>query len=164
VRLLDLFCGAGGATRGYQEAGFYVVGVDIEPQPNYCGDEFEQADALQVLHLLDPREFDAIHASPPCQRYSKSTAWRGDRQDHPDLIAPVRDALNETGLPWVIENVRQAPISACFMLCGSMFNLGMRRHRFFETNWAPLILTQPCQHNPATDMSHDHGKKQSEAR
>src|SRR3990167_10972018 len=99
-RLLDLFCKAGGATKGYQQAGFYVVGVDIEPQPHYCGDEFYQADALTY-----PLEgFDAYHASPPCQRYSVMTngRWQDRLPNHPDLIQPVSERLSATNKPYII--------------------------------------------------------------
>jgi site-specific DNA-cytosine methylase len=133
-RLLDLFCGAGGAAMGYSRAGFEVVGVDIEPQPNYPF-EFVQGDALEVLwghgYWGVPADFDAIHASPPCQHYANVTRWRGDQADHPDLIAPVRDLLEQTGLPYVIENVRTAELRSCFLLCGSHFLLPIRRHRYF---------------------------------
>lgn len=158
--LLDLYCGAGGATKGYQQAGFYVVGVDIEPQPNYCGDEFIQGDALKLLHSAGVG-FDVIHASPPCQHFSKATYWRGAVADHPDLISATRELLQATGLPYVIENVNTAPIQPSFVLCGSMFGLRLRRHRWFETNWPPSALTPQCQHLPS-DFSHDHGFKQSE--
>src|SRR3972149_6341276 len=124
--LLDLFCGAGGAARGYQRAGFYVVGVDIKPQPHYCGDEFYRADAL--TYPLDG--FDAIHASPPCQRYSWC-ALQKYRINHPDLIGAVRYELVKSGKPYIIENVAGArklllnPIK----LCGTMFDLPIWRHR-----------------------------------
>src|SRR5512146_2584663 len=105
-RLLDLFCGAGGAAVGYHRAGFEVVGVDIRPQPNYPF-EFIQADALDILRWDWPeRRFgrlDAIHASPPCQTYTKAQKLQGN--DHPDLIGPTRRLLEQTGLPYVIENV-----------------------------------------------------------
>lgn len=143
-RLLDLFCGAGGAARGYQLAGFEVVGVDIAQQPNYCGELFIQADALEYLvgdgydmALDDWRPlytpFDAIHASPPCQAF---TAYRrtGNVGEYPDLIAPLRALLNATGLPWVMENVAGAPLERPLMLCGSMFDLDVQRHRYFESN------------------------------
>ncbi len=133
-RLLDLFCGAGGCARGYQRAGFYVVGVDINPQPRYAGDEFIQADALSFPLW----GFHAVHASPPCQAYSKARKIRGN--DHVDLIAPIRDRLNFVGVPWVIENVPGAPLRDPVMLCGSMFGLNVYRHRFFETSFA---LSQP---------------------
>jgi DNA (cytosine-5)-methyltransferase 1 len=144
-RLVDWFCGAGGAAKGYQRAGFYVVGVDIEPQPNYCGDEFIQADALTFP--LDG--YDAIHASPPCQHYANVTRWRGTPDNHPDLVGPVRARLNRAGVPYVIENVRDAGLVAPFMLCGSQFGLPVRRHRYFETSWHGFALVQPCQHRDA---------------
>lgn len=127
--LLDLYCDSGGATRGYQEAGFYVVGVDIRPQPRYVGDEFHQGDAIEFL-LEHGEEFDAIHASCPCQRYS--LAQRINRREHPDLIDPTRAALEATGRPWVIENVPGAPLRDPVELCGAMFGLRTYRHRLFE--------------------------------
>src|SRR5215472_2155359 len=112
-RLLDLFCGAGGATKGYQRAGFHVTGVDIEPQPRYCGDEFIQADALEVLADLEfLAGFDVIHASPPCQAYSRTQRFHNVRHDHPDLLPPTRARLIASGLPYVIENVEGAPLTA----------------------------------------------------
>ena len=161
-RLLDTFCGAGGCTKGYQRAGFYVVGVDIEPQPYYCGDEFYQGDAIEYIKAHG-HEFDVIHASPPCQAYSRATAWRGDRETHPDLIGVTRTALLGTGIPYVIENVQEARslLVKPVMLCGSHFGLPVRRHRYFEIPILGLLLTPCCQHR-ATDYSHDHGKKQTE--
>ena len=88
MKLLDLFCGAGGASMGYHRAGFEVVGVDINPQPHYPF-EFHQANALE--YPLDG--FDAIHASPPCQRYSVASNIQGDPSRHPDLISQVRGRL-----------------------------------------------------------------------
>lgn len=148
LRLLDLFCGAGGAAVGYHRAGFEVVGVDIKPQPHYPF-EFHRADALE--YPLD--DFDAIHASPPCQAYSAMTKKWGRSADHPDLIARVRDQLEATGRPYVIENVEGAPLWNPLMLCGTMFDLRsgeyrLRRHRLFEAgggftlDWAPA----PCAH------------------
>jgi DNA (cytosine-5)-methyltransferase 1 len=146
-RLLDLFCGAGGAAMGYHSAGFEVVGVDIKPQPRYPF-EFHQADALALMRgwALSLRPcFQAIHASPPCQRYSRQTAQHRSRAtDHPDLVEPTRKLLEATGLPWVIENVEGAPLENSVTLCGSMFGLGVRRHRLFEANFP---ITQPeCDH------------------
>jgi DNA (cytosine-5)-methyltransferase 1 len=173
-RLLDLFCGGGGAAKGYYRAGFDVVGVDAKDQPRYPF-PFHQGDALAVLkHLLNGRaisaedrhytldDFAAIHASPPCQHYANVTAWRGNQDDHPDLIAPVRDLLEQTELPYVIENVRTSELRADFMLCGTGFGQPFRRHRFFETNWSGLVLSHPCQHRPS-DYSFDHGGKQPES-
>ncbi len=147
-RLLDLFCGAGGAAVGYARAGFEVVGVDIEPQSKYPF-EFWQADVLEVLEwggagpwLL--REFDAVHASPPCQASARVTAWRGDRSSHPELIPETREGLEATGVPWVIENVPEAEIRADFLLCGSMFGLNIKRHRAFEASWRSFDLVLAC--------------------
>ena len=156
-RLLDLFCGAGGCTKGYQRAGFYVVGVDINPQPNYCGDEFIQMDALEFLRNEGSPWgwFDAIHASPPCQHYANVTQWRGDQDEHPDLIAPTRELLQSTGLLWAMENVRTTALRPCVVLCGSMFGLPIRRHRGFETSWGMSPMVRPCQHR-STDMAFEH--------
>jgi DNA (cytosine-5)-methyltransferase 1 len=122
-----------------------VTGVDIAPQPNYAGDEFHQDDALEFL-AAHGHEFDAVHASPPCQYYANVTRWRGDQDDHVDLLAPTRDALADARSPWVIENVPEAPLRPDFLLCGSMFGLGVRRHRAFETSGWGLQLTAPCNH------------------
>jgi DNA (cytosine-5)-methyltransferase 1 len=139
-RLLDLFCGAGGASMGYHRAGFDVVGVDITPQPNYPF-EFHQGDAMTF-----PLEgFDAIHASPPCQSF---TAYRrkgmGVGDGYPDLIEPTRARLAAAGVPYVIENVEGAPLEKPIRLCGSTFGLDVRRHRLFESN-APLVAPA-CEH------------------
>lgn len=166
-RLLDLFSGAGGAAMGYHRAGFEVVGVDIELQPNYPF-EFARADALAVLDgsFLDARvwldDFDAIHASPPCQHYANVTLWRGNQDEHPDLIGPTRELLEQTGLPYVLENVRTSALRGDFMLCGTAFGLPFRRHRHFETNWSGLVMSHGCQHRP-TDYAFDHGSKQPES-
>ena len=157
-RLLDLFCGAGGAAMGYHRAGFEVYGVDLSPMPRFPFG-FHRQDALFVLHcllnqggstfvhpdghheFLTLADFAATHASPPCQRYSTMTA---DPDRHPDLVGPVRDLLRATGLPYVIENVPQAPLVDPVILCGSAFGLGVRRHRAFETNWG--LVGTCCQH------------------
>lgn len=132
--LLDLYCGAGGATRGYMDAGFAVLGVDIEPQPNYCGNDFIQADAIDYV-----REFgqwvDVIHASPPCQAYTTLAKGNNANTDaYPALIDLTRTLLKHTGKPYVIENVPSAPMCDVVMLCGEMFGLGVIRHRLFESN------------------------------
>ena len=142
-KLLDLFCKAGGATKGYQRAGFYVVGVDIDPQPHYCGDEFYQADALTFP--LDG--YDAYHASPPCQpwgRIRKLTIAQGTAKEYPKLIIPIRKRLIETSKPYVIENTPGAPLIEPILLCGSSFGLLVRRHRLFEANFEAFRL--PCAH------------------
>ena len=139
--LLDLFCGAGGASVGYHRAGFDVVGVDIEPQPHYPF-EFIQADALAFLYELGPLPADVIHASPPCQRYSVTRTLHD--VEYPDLVYPTRRLLRNAGLPYVIENVVGAPLIDPVKLCGSSFGLGVRRHRLFESN-LPLWSSQ-CSH------------------
>ncbi len=136
-RLLDLFCGAGGAAMGYHRAGFEVVGVDSRNQPRYPF-EFHQADALEWLEACDLTEYDAIHASPPCQAYSITKSLH--ITFHPALIPIVRERLEATGLPYVIENVVGAPMSNRIVLCGSAYGLGVWRHRQFESNvmlWNP---------------------------
>ena len=133
-RLLDLFCGAGGAAMGYHRAGFgEIVGVDNAPQPRYPF-EFVQGDALEYV-AEHGHEFDAIHASPPCQGYSimRNLPWLKDRE-YPMLIEPVRELLEQIGRPWVIENVMGAHLPAGW-LCGAMFGLPFYRHRYFETSW-----------------------------
>lgn len=144
-RLLDLFCCAGGAAMGYHRAGFEVVGVDIKPQPRYPFVAFE-GDALDVLSGLLAgacvfgyylHEFDAIHASPPCQGYS-DLAYR-TKGSYPMLVEAVRERLRATGKPYVIENVEGAPLIDPIVLCGTMFpGLRVKRHRLFESN-VPLI-------------------------
>ena len=130
-RLLDLFCGAGGASAGYVLAGFDVVGVDLAPQPRYPW-KFHQASALDFP--LDG--FDLIHASPPCQLYTTATALARSRgKQYPDLVAPTRERLLASGTPWVIENVPGAPLIDPIMLCGAMFNLNVYRHRLFESSF-----------------------------
>jgi DNA (cytosine-5)-methyltransferase 1 len=162
MKLLDLFCGAGGAAMGYHQAGFdEIIGVDIEPQPRYPF-EFVQADALEYL-TKHGREFDLIHASPPCQAYSRATAWRGDRNNHPDMIATVREELICSGLPYIIENVEDARsrLQNPIMLCGTALGLPLRRHRYFEIAGSGFFLVPPCAHQ-LDDFAFDHGGKQTE--
>jgi len=127
-RLLDLFCCAGGCAMGYHRAGFDVVGVDINPQPRYPF-EFQQADAL----TFDLSGFDAIHASPPCQAYTV-LGGREDLSHYPDLVDAVRERLQASGKPWIIENVPGAPLRDPITLCGAMFGLRSYRHRLFESS------------------------------
>ena len=140
-RLLDLFCGAGGAGVGYARAGFDVTGVDLKtskasPHPVITADVLD----LDPIWLMT---FDAIHASPPCQRYSASTRSSKTQDRHPDPIEPVRDLLASTGRPYVIENVVCSPLRNPIVLCGSMFpGLRVRRHRLFESN--VMLMAPPC--------------------
>lgn len=140
MRLLDLFCGAGGAAMGYHRAGFEVVGVDIKPQKNYPF-EFHCEDAFTFLEKHG-YEFDVIHASPPCQRYSNGAKKWKTSNLHPDLIGPTRDALIATQRPYVIENIESARsyLRLPIMLCGQYFGLGVFRHRLFES---PFLLVAP---------------------
>jgi DNA (cytosine-5)-methyltransferase 1 len=138
--LLDLFCGAGGAAMGYYRAGFDVIGVDINPQPNYPF-KFVQADAM----TYPIGGFDAIHASPPCQAFSTLRAFGNQgHRDAPDLVASTRERLIEAGVPYVIENVPGAPLRDPVLMCGSMFGLGVRRHRLFESSH--MLMGHPCAH------------------
>lgn len=144
--LLDLFCKAGGASKGYMDAGFLVVGVDIEPQPRYIGHAFYQADALEFVARYG-REFDAIAASPECKFHTEMMEIRTDcdemRARHKDFISPLRPILQRLGKPYVMENVQGARhlMREPVMLCGTMFGLRVLRHRLFETNWP---LKQPA--------------------
>jgi DNA (cytosine-5)-methyltransferase 1 len=144
MRLLDLFCGAGGAGMGYHRAGFEVVGVDIKPQKHYPF-EFHQADALIYLHF-HASEFDAFHASPPCQSYS--AAMKHLAKPQPMLIEPVRKAFQKTEKPWVIENVIGAPLENPLILCGTMFGLRVHRHRLFEAPTVYNLLPQCYKQKP----------------
>lgn len=144
--ILDLFCGAGGAAKGYADAGFTVVGIDMEPQPNYPY-EFIQGDALDALALIDFTP-DVVHASPPCQAYSPASGRARKRGTiHKDLVAPTRELLVSgfPECPYVMENVPGAPLIAPVQLCGSSFGLDVRRHRLFEANW--LLRPLPCDHS-----------------
>jgi DNA (cytosine-5)-methyltransferase 1 len=140
MRLLDLFCGAGGAAMGYYQAGFdEILGVDIRPQPRYPF-RFIQADALEFLARFGPSSgWDLIHASPPCQHYSvANNIWK---RDHPDLLDAVREGLQRAGSPYVIENVVGAPLRSPVLVCGVMFGLKVFRHRLFESS--ELLLQPP---------------------
>lgn len=161
-RLLDLFCGAGGMTRGYQRAGFYVVGVDLHPQPNYVGDEFHQWDALLALRALlagdlegyGPKDFALIHASPPCQAYGD--LQKQSKRIYPRLIGPTRELLKQWGGIYVIENTEGAPLQDPVVLCGTMFpGLRVLRHRLFESN-VPLIA--PAHGTHPLVFTHDKRK------
>lgn len=155
-RLLDLFCGAGGAAMGYHRAGFNVTGIDIEPQPHYPF-KFIQAEALSYL-ADHGHEYDAIHASPPCQAYSimHNLPWLRGR-DYPLLILPTLEMLATLGRPYIVENVMGARHGAKGLakrgldahglkagwLCGAAFGLPFYRHRLFAANWLWLAPGHP---------------------
>ncbi len=134
-RALDLFCGAGGATKGLQRAGFHVTGIDIKRQPRYCGDAFIQGDATKPP--VDLSVFDFIWASPPCQRYTMAQNAAKNAAAHPDLIPGMRELLYAAGIPWVMENVVGAPLQNPATVCGLALGLNVKRHRLFES---PLFL------------------------
>ncbi len=148
---------------GYHRAGFDVLGVDIKNQPHYPF-TFVQGDALVALERIVAgmwHDFDAIHASPPCQRYSDLAHRNGNADEHPDLIGPTRDLLEATGLPYVIENVEGAPLIDPATICGTTalrFHDGyrLRRHRLFETNWPLFVPDCQCREfrsTPVLDVS-----------
>lgn len=155
MKVLDLFCGVGGAAMGYYQAGFEVIGIDIKVQPNYPF-TFIQDDAMNLpLKLLDwcnGSYPDIIHASPPCQGYSKSISSDG-RWSHgvhkgynePKLIEPLREILLASNLNYVIENVigSKAFLKDPILLCGSMFGMSIKRHRLFEINFPFIVPKHP---------------------
>jgi hypothetical protein len=183
-RLLDLFCGAGGAAMGYHRAGFDVLGVDIAPQPHYPF-AFIQADALEFLDRLlaggywmayredDWRwmlnDFDAIHASPPCQHKANVTLWRGNQDDHPDLLTPTLELMAGIKTPWVVENVPEALPTWDYLLCGSNFGLTVngrtiKRHRGFRRgNWQGYSLLPPCDHSRVLPFMHKDERAYADA-
>lgn len=142
--LIDFFCCSGGLSRGYQDAGFHVVGVDIDPQPNFAGNEFIQGDAIALVPaLVSHYRPAALGGSPPCQDYTPLNAY--NKLSYPRLIAPLRERFVATGLPYVIENVPEAarelinPVT----ICGGSLGLSMIRHRLFETGGG-FTLTPPA--------------------
>jgi DNA (cytosine-5)-methyltransferase 1 len=160
-RLLDLFCGAGGAGMGYHRAGWDVTGVDNRPQPSYPF-PYETDDVFNFLDRCDvTRAFDAIHASPVCIGYANVTAWRGDPAAHPRQLAPIIDRLSALGLPAVVENVPEALLTWDELLCGSHFGLAapdgrtIKRHRGFRyLNWSGFALLSPCDHRNVLPFMH----------
>lgn len=183
--ILDLYCCEGGAARGYMDAGFTVYGRDMLPKfaKRYPGDGFFPGDAIQTLDdlivgkaiafdtddgriMLTLDDFDAIHASPPCQLYSITNAAR--REEYPDLVGRTRERLQETSKPWVIENVVGAPLEDATTLCWTMFNdpgsvrdedddpLQMFRHRLFESNF-PLAPPCGCRHVTGMQVAGSYG-------
>jgi DNA (cytosine-5)-methyltransferase 1 len=151
VRILDLFCGAGGAAMGLHRVfpDAEIVGVDIVKQPHYPFD-FVQCDWREALATMpgmwertDPQEL-FIWSSPPCQRYSTMTKKWGREEEHPDFIAELLEELTAMEAPYVIENVPGAPLHDPVLLCGSMFGLKVRRHRLFECSFP--VLSPSCNH------------------
>lgn len=152
---LDLFCGGGGMGQGLADAGFEVVGVDLAEQPDFPF-EFVRADALEVLDTW-AGDFDVIHASPPCQLFTRASHLRkaqGGETQALDLLEPTRARLRHLGLPYSIENVEGAPLHGV-KLCGSMFGLAVQRHRIFESN---VYIPQPACDHKAFPVDPERGK------
>lgn len=145
--LLDLYAGVGGAARGYQDAGFYVIGVDHEPQPDYAGDEFIQDDVLSYLRHVPwkSRHIVGAHASPPCQASSALTKGTNKGRQYEQLIPQTRKLLSTMGLPTVIENVQGSDLRRDLTLCGEMFGLDVIRHRYFECSF-PVVQPAHIKH------------------
>jgi DNA (cytosine-5)-methyltransferase 1 len=137
-KCIDLFCGAGGAAMGLHNAGFQVIGVDINPQPHFPF-VFHCADAM----TFPLKGFDFAWASPPCQKHSRLNGI--NQKEYLDFIAPIRDRLIDAGIPFVLENVVGAPLVNPTILCGSMFKLGVWRHRLFEPHGFTLVAPS-CNH------------------
>ena len=159
MKLLDLFCGAGGASVGYHRAGFEVVGVDNRPQLHYPF-EFHQADALEFC-AQHGQEFDVIHASPPCQRFTRIASLGRARNrtypEHKDWIASTRNVLVYLGRHYIIENVMGAPLNNPIVLCGASFGLHVYRHRQFESS----ILLPQLKHVSHNDRTPSAGNGKS---
>ena len=147
MKLLDLFCGVGGASVGYAEAGFEVHGVDLKHGKRYPF-TYLRADVLDVLMDNEYiQQFDVIHASPPCQTHSITQHLRkaqGKSTNKLDLIPETRAALIASGKPYIIENVPGSPLINPIQLCGSSFGLKVRRHRLFESNMD--LIGSVCDH------------------
>jgi DNA (cytosine-5)-methyltransferase 1 len=152
MKALDLYCCSGGASRGLQFAGFHVTGVDLEPQPHYCGDDFWQGDVLKIIGAGDIRAmFDFVWASPPCQAHTVMKHVH-NAKPHVNLIPQTRALLRASGQPYVIENVvgaREHLVNP-FMLCGTSFGLEaedreLQRHRLFETSFP--VMAPACAHS-----------------
>jgi DNA (cytosine-5)-methyltransferase 1 len=137
MKLLDLYCGVGGASVGYARAGFEVTGIDLKHGKRYPY-TYIRADVLEIIKDIDYlRQFDVIHASPPCQTHSITQHLRnaqGKSTSKIDLIPQTRQALIESGVNYIIENVPGSPLIDPVQLCGSSFGLKVRRHRLFESN------------------------------
>lgn len=159
MKLLDLYCGSGGASKGYVDAGWEVTGVDILPMSRYPY-KFIQADAIEYLRenwLL----YDLVHASPPCQLFSPMMRMHPKRiKNHKDWITPTRELLLKLKIPYVIENVETAPLRKDLLLCGTMFGKQIRRHRVFEFSGV-IKINSPGICNHSIDDYSPFGKKRN---
>lgn len=159
MRLLDLYAGPGGAGEGYRQAGWDVVGIEIYPHWAAMNPGHTIVGDVTQLTEADFEGFDAVHASPPCHRWTKILSPE-KRATKPDLIAFTRDLLDRVGLPYVIENVPGAPVRHDLRLCGSMFGLRtetglqLQRHRYFElSGWTLDEQPPPCAHTPGATIT-----------
>lgn len=157
--VLDLYCGAGGASMGYHQAwpNAQIIGVDHEPQPKYPF-EFVCQDVIHFLVNGGVKGVPFIHASPPCQAFSSITRTAKTQANHPDLIGLTRELLSglDAFVPYVIENVPGAPLRGTILLCGTMFGLNIVRHRIFETRPSILATPSSCNHEKRVVK---HGRK-----
>ncbi len=158
-RIADLYCAAGGAAVGLARAGFEVEGWDINPQPHYPF-TFHLGNALDA----DLSGFDAVWASPPCQAYTAMQNIRKNGAAHQDLIGSTRAKLIASGLPWIMENVKGAPLKAGLMLCGTMFGLRLIKHRYFESSHPLPFKLMLCDHRDVFDPWHGKGRTAAEMR
>lgn len=158
-RCADLYCASGGAAMGIYRAGFEVVGWDTKPQPHYPF-TFNLGNALDA----DLSGFDMVWASPPCQRYTAMQNIRKSANNHADLIEPTRQKLIASGLPWIIENVKGAPLKTSIMLCGTMFSLRLIKHCYFESNVDLAFTLSACDHRNVYDPWHGKGRSAAEMR
>lgn len=160
MRILDLFCCGGGASMGICKLGHELVGVDIEPQPEYPF-EFIQKDVFTLTSEWVKDNFDAVWASPKCQAFSIATS-REQKQKELNQIPDTRELLEKTGLPYVIENVPLAPLKQDLLLCGEMFGLRVIRHRIFEIKGFKVIQPEHPKHKDPTDYPIDFWAKENE--
>lgn len=149
MKLLDLYCGAGMASDGYAQAGFKVFGIDLNSQPSYPY-EFRQGNALEILKDFDfLKQFDIIHASPPCQKHTRAKHLRtaqGGKSKYDDLLTPTLELLRKTKIPWIVENVPGSPgMENAVVQCGSSYDLKVRRHRLFLSDDIPIVGSK-CDH------------------
>ena len=150
MKILDMYCGAGLASDGYRLAGFKdITGIDVRLQKNYPY-KFIHADAIEVLKdIAFLKQFDVIHASPPCQAHTRAKHLRkaqGGKSKYEDLLSPTLRLLRKTKIPWVVENVPGAPgMEKAVTECGSSYRLGVRRHRLFLSDKIPLV-SSVCRH------------------
>jgi DNA (cytosine-5)-methyltransferase 1 len=135
-KILDMFCGIGGSSMGLFQAckdnniNASIIGVDIFDMPDYQF-KFIKDDIFNYIEYTDLNSFNFIWASPPCQRYSVCKNIK-DLTMYGDFCVDIHNILESSGIPYVIENVPQAPIRKDLLLCGEMFNMRIIRHRIFE--------------------------------